>query len=508
MKKIVLSTFVLLSLNANTQPAPQEIKDHITQQQHEWLKEYSQFLSIPNVYGDSVNIYRNATSIKQMLENIGVKTKLLAVPVAGSSPVVYGELITPGAKQTIAFYAHYDGQPVNPKQWAEGLQPFTPTLTTNRLDRDGKIIPFPNENEPVNPDWRLYARGSSDDKAGVFAIIKAYETLLKNNIIPTINIKFFFEGEEEAGSINLAAIMNVYKEELKADCWVICDGPRHQSGRKQIAFGVRGDVNVDLIVYGAKRPLHSGNYGNWAPNPAMRLAQLLASMKDKNGMVTIKGFYNDVIQLSATETEAIKKVPDIEGILKDELAIAVPDGGGKSFLQLINLPTLNINGMQSMNTGAMASNIIPATATAVLDLRLVLGNDVDKQVTKLINHIKAQGYFVTDKLPTDEERKKYGWVAQVNKRAGGYNAQRTPMDFPIGKNIAAAVQTTTKDPVVLLPGIGGSLPLYLFEKILNAKPITMNLVNYDNNQHAENENIRLGYLWEGIETVAAVMMMK
>ncbi|MGE5105996.1 MAG: M20/M25/M40 family metallo-hydrolase, partial [Sphingobacteriales bacterium] len=341
-----------------------------------------------------------------------------------------------------------------------------------------------------------------------YAIIAAYETLIKNNITPGINIKFFFEGEEEAGSINLGEMMKTYKEQLQADCWIICDGPRHQSGRKQIAFGVRGDVNVDLIVYGGKRPLHSGNYGNWAPNPAMRLAQLLASMKDKNGMVTIKGFYDDVIPLTVSEKEAIKKVPDIEGILKDELAIAVPDGGGKSFLELINLPTLNINGMQSMNIGALASNIIPTTATAVLDLRLVLGNDVDRQINKLVNHIKSQGYYVTDKTPTDEERKKYGWIAQVNKRDGGYNAQRTPMDFPLAKNIAAAVQSTTKEPVVLLPGIGGSLPLYLFEKILNTKPVTMNLVNYDNNQHAENENIRIGYLWQGIETVAAVMMMK
>jgi acetylornithine deacetylase/succinyl-diaminopimelate desuccinylase-like protein len=506
---MILSQLLMtISFFAGAQTPQQKISQYILQQQHSMLKEYIDFLSIPNVYGDSINIYRNAEFIKQMLENRGVKAQLLTVEKTNSSPVVYGEVITPGATKTIAFYAHYDGQPVNPKQWAQGLEPFKPALVTNRLDRDGKFISFPAANEPINPDWRLYARGSSDDKAGVYAIIAAYETLIKNNIAPGINIKFFFEGEEEAGSINLAELMEKYKNELKADCWIICDGPRHQSGRKQIAFGVRGDVNVDLIVHGAKRPLHSGNYGNWAPNPAMRLAQLLSSMKDKNGMVTIKGWYADVVPLSATEKEAIKKVPDIETILKDELAIAVPDGGGKSFLQLINLPTLNINGMQSMNTGAMASNIIPTTATAVLDLRLVLGNDVDRQVNKLISHIKAQGYFVTDKTPTDEERKKYGWIAQVNKRKGGYNAQRTPMDFPLAKNITTAVQSTTKEPVVLLPGIGGSLPLYLFEKILKAKPVTMNLVNYDNNQHAENENLRLGYLWEGIETVAAVMMMK
>jgi acetylornithine deacetylase/succinyl-diaminopimelate desuccinylase-like protein len=508
MKKVLFILLSGLCIQSTAQPPLQLIKNYVHKQQHDWLNEYSNFLSIPNVFGDTANINRNAIFIKNLLENRGVKSKLLTVNKPGAAPAVYGEVITPGATTTIAFYAHYDGQPVNPKQWAEGLEPFKPTLVTNRIDKDGKFIPFPGNNEPINPDWRLYARGSSDDKAGVYAIIAAYETLLKNNIAPGINIKFFFEGEEEAGSVNLAQMMEEHKETLKADCWIICDGPRHQSGRKQIAFGVRGDINVDLIVYGGKRPLHSGNYGNWAPNPAMRLAQLLASMKDKKGMVTIKGFYDDVIPLSATEKEAIKKVPDIETILKDELAIAVPDGGGKTFLELINLPTLNINGLQSMNVGAMSSNIIPATATAVIDLRLVPGNDVDRQVSKLINHIKARGYFVTDKEPGDDERKKYGWIARVNKRGSGYNAQRTPMDLPLAKKITEAIQTTTNQPVVLLPGIGGSLPLFLFEKILGAKPVTLNLVNYDNNQHAENENIRLGYLWEGIETVAAVMMMK
>ena len=508
MKKFQLAFFIGLCINAAAQNNTENIKQYISKQQHHWLIQYAEFLSLPNVYGDTVNINRNAAFISQLLENIGVKTKLLTVDKPGSSPVVYGEVLTPGAKETIAFYAHYDGQPVNPKQWAEGLEPFKPSLLTNRIDRDGKFIPLPKENETINPDWRLYARGSSDDKAGVFAIIAAYESLLKNNISPGINIKFFFEGEEEAGSINLAEIMEKYKDDLKADCWVICDGPRHQSGRKQIAFGVRGDINVDVTVYAGKRPLHSGNYGNWAPNPAMRLAQLLSSMKDKNGMVTIKGFYDDVVPLSASEKAAIKKVPDIVPILKDELGIAAPDGGGKSFLELISLPTLNINGMQSMNIGAMASNIIPTTATAVIDLRLVKGNDVDRQVNKLINHIKAQGYFVTDRPPTDEERKKYGWIAQVNKRKGGYNAQRTAMDLPIAKKIADAVQSTTKEEIVRLPGVGGSLPLYVFEKILNAKPVTLSIVNYDNNQHAENENLRLGHLWEGIETLAAVMMMK
>ncbi len=476
--------------------------------QHRWLDEYRNFLSIPNVLGDSVNIERNAQLIADMLKQNGVKSELLLSGKPNSAPVVYGEVLVPGATTTLAFYAHYDGQPVNPKQWAEGLEPFKPMLMSDRIDKGGKPISFPDENETVQGDWRLYARGSSDDKAGVFAIIKAYETLVKTGKKPSVNIKFFFEGEEEAGSTNLNVIFEKYKDKLKADLWVICDGPRNISGRKQVVFGVRGDVNIDLKVYASKRPLHSGNYGNWAPNPGMRLAQLLSSMKDNNGNVLIEGFYDDVTPLSEIEKQALVKIPPVEPILKEDLALGKPDGEGKNFMELLTLPTLNINGMACGNVGSMASNVIPTEATAVIDLRLVLGNDVKHQVKKVMDHIMKQGYFIIDHEPSDEERKQHPLLAKLVMRGSGYNAQRTPMDLPLAQKVVKAIETTIDYEAVKVPSAGGSLPLYLFEQLLDAKPITVPIVNYDNNQHAENENVMLQYLWEGIETMCAIMSMK
>jgi acetylornithine deacetylase/succinyl-diaminopimelate desuccinylase-like protein len=507
MKAILTSVLLGLFLIAQSQPT---IKQFITDQknQHRWLTEYADFLAIPNVLGDSANIIRNANYISEMLTKLGVKSELLLSGKRGSAPVVFGELKTPGANTTIALYAHYDGQPVNPKQWAEGLEPFTPALFTDRLDKGGSKIALPTESENINPNWRLYARGSSDDKAGVYAIIKAYEILKTVGKKPTVNIKFFFEGEEEAGSVNLEEIFNQYKEKLKADLWVICDGPRHISGKKQVLFGVRGDVNIDLKVYASKRPLHSGNYGNWAPNPAMRLAQLLSSMKDSNGNVLISGFYDDVIPFSETEKQALSKIPNVETVLQDDLALGKPDGSGKSFMELLSLPTLNINGMASGNVGSMASNQIPTEATAVLDLRLVLGNDVDRQIKKVTDHIIKQGYFVIDHEPSDAERRQYPLLAKITKRGHGYNAQRTPMDLPIASRVTRAVESTIDYEVIKVPSLGGSLPLFLFEKVLNTQPITVPIVNYDNNQHAENENVMLQYLWDGIETMAAIMVMK
>ncbi len=177
---------------------------------------------------------------------------------------------------------------------------------------------------------------------------------------------------------------------------------------------------------------------------------------------------------------------------------------GHTLAEAIMIPTLNINGLQSASVGAQASNVIPTKAEAVLDLRLVKGNDWKRQAQKVIDHIKAKGYTVIDHEPTDAERASFARLVKVQV-AHGYNAQRTPMDLPLARQVQEAVQRITKEPLVLIPSAGGSLPLYLFEELLQTAVLTIPVVNYDNNQHAENENVRIDYLWEGIETIAAVM---
>ncbi|MEO7307851.1 MAG: M20/M25/M40 family metallo-hydrolase, partial [Ferruginibacter sp.] len=375
------------------------------------------------------------------------------------------------------------------------------------IDKGGTNIPFPSNNT-YDPEWRIYARSASDDKAGVAAILNAYDAIKKNGLQPAYNLKFFFEGEEEAGSVHLNEILEQNKTLLQSDLWIICDGPVHQSGKKQVVFGVRGDAHLDLTVYASKRPLHSGHYGNWAPNPAMMLSHLLASMKNDKGRVTIKGFYDDVIPLTASEKKALQEVPSVDEQMKNELGIMAEEMPGISLNEAINMPSLNINGMQSGNVGTLSSNQIPTIATAVIDLRLVIGNDWKRQQQKVIDHIKAQGYFVTDQEPTDAERKKYGKIIKIIPKNDGYNAQRTSMDLPIAKKVIAAVKSTGSGQVVLQPTMGGSLPLFLFEKYLGARTISVPIANHDNNQHAENENIRLQNFWDGIETMTALMMMK
>lgn len=502
----LLSLLISHAVSAQS-PGVLNIRKFIQLNAGKMISEYSEFLALPNVAANPVDLKRNAAFIMEMMTKRGIRNvQLLEASTRGVAPSVYGEVIVPDATQTLVFYAHYDGQPVDPAQWAKGLEAFKPVLFSKAIHQGGKAIPFPSDGK-YESDWRIYARSASDDKAGVAAILNAYDALVRSGLSPGSNLKFFFEGEEEAGSTHLNEILEKHKSLLRSDLWVIADGPIHQSGRKQVVFGVRGDTHLDLTVYASKRPLHSGQYGNWAPNPAMMLARLLTTMKDENGRVTINGFYDDVIALSQAERKALEEVPSVDEKMKNELGISAVEMPGTSLGEAINLPSLNINGIQSGNVGKMATNQIPATASAVLDLRLVLGNDWRKQQQKVISHIKAQGFYITDKEPTDEERKNYGKIIKVSPE-DGYNAQRTTMDLPIVQKLLAALKTTTQEQVVLQPTMGGSLPLYLFEKHLNAKTITVPVVNHDNNQHAENENIRIGNFFEGIETMGSLMIMK
>ncbi len=507
LAKRVAALALTLLLVQSLALAAGSVREYRRAHEHEILREFLELLAIPNVADDRENIRRNAAAVVTMMQQRKLQPQLLEASDPAAPPVVYGEWKTPGATRTLIFYAHYDGQPTDPRQWIGSL-PWQPVLRTAALEAGGKILPLPKTGEAINPEWRLYARSSGDDKAGVMAILCAFDASIASGVKPTSNLKFLFEGEEEAGSPHLAEIIRLNKELLQSDAWIICDGPVHQSGRKQVVFGVRGDTNVDLTVYGAKRPLHSGHYGNWAPNPAFVLARLLATMKDDSGRVTVAGWYDNIEPLGEAERRAIAEAPQYDDTLRSQLGLARTEGQGKSLLELINEPSLNINGISSGDVGALARNVIPTTATAVLDLRLVKGNDHRRQVQRLIDHIRKQGFYITDRDPTNEERQRYPLIARVTQRTGGYNAERTRMDLDISVAVVAAVQSTSVEAIVRLPTSGGSLPLSVITANLSTVTMTVPIANYDDNQHAENENLRLQNLWDGIETMAAIMAMK
>lgn len=478
--------WLILLLLALAAPATANPNDWVAANRQAILDEYLALLAIPNVASNPADIRRNADHIMAMMQRRGLNPRLLESEDRQAPPLITGEWLVPGATRTYVVYAHYDGQPVTPSAWTV-TPPFTP-----RLVGDGA-------------EQRIYARSASDDKAGVMAVLAAVDALRAEGRRPSFNLRIVFEGEEEAGSPHLADLLRRHRETLRSDGWVIIDGPAHQSGPPQLSLGVRGDINMEVTVYGPARPLHSGHYGNWAPNPAMMLARLLASMKDDDGRVTIAGFYDDVQPLSPAERAAIAAAPTPDNVLRFDLGLGRTDGGGAPLTELINQPSLNINGIRSADVGDASRNVIPTTATAALDLRLVLGNDPDRQVERVIAHIRAQGYEVMDREPTIVERRQFPRIARVT-RTPGYPAERTALDDPLPQALARSLRRSR--PLVVLPSLGGSLPLYVIRRELGAPTVTLGLWNHDNNQHAEDENVRVGHLLNGIVAVANVLTME
>src|SRR5579859_5015410 len=498
---IAFLPFPAVAQKTTAPAAAKAVREYREENEDRIIRELREFLSIPNIASDAKNIQKNAARLQLMLEARGIETHFL--PIEGRGPVVFGKLETQGAKRTVIFYAHYDGQPVDAAAWTDHA-PFEPILYDNAIEGGGKRIPFPatSATPHYKDDWRIYARSSSDDKSPIVALLAALDALNENKIPLAVNLKVVFEGEEEAGSPNLEKTLNLHKNLLTGDLLLTIDGNIHPSGRQMISFGNRGDIGIRVTVYGATRALHSGHYGNWAPNAAMELAQLLAAMKDQNGRVLIPGYYDDVTPLGEAEKKAVAELPDYDATLEKELGIAKPDGGGKKLAELIMEPSLNIRGLRSAYVGDAAQNVVPDRAEASLDARLVKGEDPKEKSRQIVEFIRQEGFFVVDREPTMDERRVHAKIAKIVEQ-GGYRASRTRMDLPVSKAIIGVMKEAEGD-VVIAPALGGSVPMYVFED-LELPWVGVPIVNYDNHQHSADENLRLGHFWKGMETYGALL---
>jgi len=475
---------------------------HIATNGSEILQDFAEFLSIPNVAADLRNINLNADYLKDKLQERNVQVKLLRM--IGAPPIVYGYYPVKGATRTLGIYVHYDGQPVDKTEWKH--DPWDPRLYNGDMANGGKNIDFPQRGDLIDKEWRIYARSAGDDKAPITAILAAIDAINQSELSISSNLVFFFEGQEEAGSRQLLNYLNDYSslfEEI--DIWLFCDGPVHQSRRPQLVMGVRGVTGLEVTVYGPNRGLHSGHYGNWAPVPGQLMANLLSSMKDESGNVMIDGFYDDVEELTVTEKAAIDAIPDIDEQLKKELGLMVTEGKGNIYERML-YPSLTIKGLKSGNVGAEAANVIPAVAIASLGIRLVKGNDPEKMIDLVEEHIREQGFHIVREDPTMEMRLQYPKIAKVI-REQGYPAARTTMNDPMAQKIIVETRKIVGDELIILPTLGGTLPLYYFTDILKKPAIVVPIANHDNNQHAANENLRLENLWYGIRLFGGLMTM-
>ncbi len=489
----------LLPMVASADPAStaDQVREWRIAHEQEIIDGFARLLSIPNVASDAVNIERNARYISELLALRRFEVRLLRSE--GSPPAVYAELKTPGAEKTLMIYAHYDGQPVNAADWAS--DPWVPVLRNGPVEQGGQVIPM---NAPFDPEWRIFGRSAGDDKAPVIALLAALDAINETGGELSVNLKLFLEGEEEAGSPHLRKMLSEHREILGADLWLFCDGPVHQSRQWQLSYGVRGSYGFGLTVIGPNRPLHSGHYGNWAPNPIMRLTELINTMRDSQGNILIEGYSKQVLPPTLLELKAIEEAPSVDERLIAELGIGRPETSER-VERAVMRPALNLRGIRSGDVGALARNSIQTSATASIGLRLVPAQTTDYLRETVEHHIAKQGYLIVHKPPTPEQRANHDRIALLDWSEAGYPAYRAPFDLPMAKAVAGIMNQLSDDKIVQLPTMGGSLPLYLIDEVVGSPILILPIANHDNNQHGKDENLRLQNLWDAIEIYAAVL---
>lgn len=448
-------------------------------------------LAQPSISHERADVRRCAALLRDMLAQEGVQAEVMET---AGNPVVYGEIAGARDDITVVLYNHYDVKPVEPRAaWLS--EPFVPTFRHGRVE-DGA---------PLIPDWQalrdeelraclVYARGSGDDKGPLYGNVMALRTMRAVAGQPPCRLKFLYDGEEEIGSPHLPAFLRQHGERFRGDVMLIADGPMHPSGQPTVSLGVRGIMMLEICLQTARQILHSGHYGNAAPNAAWNLVHLLAAMRDAEGNCLVDGFYNEATPPTPEEQQLLASIPFDEAGMRAFLGLEQWEGPpALSFYdKTLFRPTFNINGLQAGSVGATRSTVIPHQATASIDVRLVAGMNMDTVCRQIVEHVRAR-------CPG----------AQV-ELIHGYEAYKVAVTHPQVQKVIGAVRELCEvmgqdKPPVILPTMGGSLPLHDLAQALNMPLISLPLANHDDNQHAPNENLRLGHFVQGISTLLMVL---
>lgn len=438
------------------------IKDYIQTNKQDFLDQLFTLLRQRSISTQDDGIEECAELLKGMMEELGIETKI--IPTAGH-PVVYGELIKDPEAFTLLIYGHYDVQPPEPYE-AWDSPPFEPEI------RNGKI----------------YARGVGDNKGQLMAQLFGVKSYQETAGELPINIKFVFEGEEEKGSTNLAAFVKEHKDLLKADLVYTSDGPSHNSSSPLVLLGVRGMLSIQFDAKGADRDNHSGNTGNIVPNPAWKLIELMQTMRDADGHVKIEGFYDSIRPFTAYEEQLLTKLPYDQKTLGEKIGYPALTLDGPSYYQkMTGEPTFNIFGMESGYTGEGTKTIIPSTARLKMDIRLVVDQDPQDIFEKIKNHVQT-----------------YAPDIEVTY-LGSMQPSRTKAELPIIQKVISAVEAAYETNPLIQPSMGGSLPDYVWTKILGLPSVIVPYANFDQHNHSPNENLEVDYFLNGIHCTAHVI---
>jgi acetylornithine deacetylase/succinyl-diaminopimelate desuccinylase-like protein len=467
--------------------------------------EYFELLALPNDAIVPADIRQNTDWLERAFVRRGFTAQQL--PNDGK-PLLYAEYPRkkPGAK-TVLFYMHLDGQPVLPEQWAQ-KSPWIAVVKKRNAQGEWEAVDKGRlQAVPLDPELRVFARASADDKGPIMMFLAAFDALKAAGLEPELNVKVLLDSEEEKGSPTIGRVAKANAALLRADALLIHDGPRHPSDKPTLIFGNRGNTVVTLTVYGPKNPLHSGHYGNYVPNPAQRLASLLASMKDDEGRVTIPGYYGRV-ELSDAERKVLAEVEDDEAAIKKRVGIAKTEAVGRNYQEALQYPSLNIRGMQAAAIGDKGANIVPNKAVAELDLRTTPEAGPEILYGLIEEHVRGRGWYLSKGEPTDAERAAHDKIASLTLGRGS-RAARTPMDAPLGGWVYGALQRTFGEAPgarpVRIRMMGGSVPTDKLVDALEVPFVIIPLVNADNNQHSFDENLRIGHYLDGMRALLGLL---
>lgn len=458
-----------------------------------------EFLEIPNDGNFPDQVENNLKWCNNAFKALDFETKVITTK---GVPLLFAQKKFYENAKTVLFYLQIDGQPVDTSKWDQ-KNPFIPVLKERIGFNKWKEIDFDHIDNDFNPEWRIFARSASDSKGPAISFITAMEIFIKKGWKPPYNIKVIMDFQEELGSPNLDKTVSEHKELLKADMILIIDGTRHLSNLPTLTFGARGIATATLKVFGPKYPLHSGQYGNFAPNPVFETSKLLGSLKDEEGRVVITGFY-DGIKLSDQEKTIINNLPENMDTIRKRLGISVQDMVGNTYQESLQYPSLNIRGLKAAWTGKEVRTIIPSEVIVEIDMRLVPESDGDKLMQLLKTYIQKKGFHLVDSIPTEKERITYSKLASFNYKLGSIPF-RTKFDSPIGIMLNKAMKRIFNEKVVNMRSTGGSQPIAAFIKAIGAPAVSVRIPNPDNNIHGPNENLRLGNFLEGIQSCLAIL---
>lgn len=502
-KPVFLLISVVITWNSSllhAEPVPAETIRQLTEANtRQAIALYRDFLSLPNDANYPDDILRMVDWMGESFEARGFSTQ--RIPTDGS-PLLLAERHVADDAKTVLVYLQSDGQPVDPSAWHQE-DPYTPVLKARNEDGEFERVPWDLLDNSFDPEWRVFARSASDSKGPMTQFLVAMQLLDEAGFVADYNLKVIIDTEEEMGSPNLPDAVTKNRELLAADLLLIFDGPPHPSNEPTVGFGARGIVTVTLTTYGPKFPQHSGHYGNFVPNPAFHLARILSSMKSADGRVTLPGFYDGVV-IDDDTRKILQAVPDDEEQILKDMGLIKADAVAPTLQEAIQYPSLNIRGLSSGWVGKESRTIVPATATAEIDIRLVKESDYLYLLELVRSHIAELGYHVIDHEPSDDERLQHANIVTFNYNFS-YNAYRSDINAAAGRMARSGMRHLYGHEPILIRTSGGSVPISPFVETLGVPAAKVPTVNIDNNQHSPNENIRLGSFIEGIAILMSVL---